>query len=67
MDLSIVEKDESVRQELISKQKGDGRYNPITGVYKYGQNIYDLTKTGGEPGLWYPPIRGRVFKYAKKV
>jgi hypothetical protein len=66
MDLSIVEKDEAKRQELISEQKGDGRYNPITGVYKWGQNVYDLTKTNGEYGLGWLPIRGKMINYNTK-
>ena len=37
MDLSRVCKDEDLRQELIKLQKGDGYYNPHTGVYKYGE------------------------------
>lgn len=64
MNLTQVEKDENKRQELIKQQKCDGYYNPITGVYKYGEDVvYDLTKTNGECGLFYRPMRGNIFRY----
>ena len=63
MDITKVEQTEKKRQELIKSQKGDGKYNPITGVYKWGENVYDLTKTNGEIGLGYPPIRSKIFNY----
>jgi hypothetical protein len=66
MDISKVEKDEVKRQILIQNQAGDGTYNPITGVYKWGDNVYDLTKTNGEPDLGYPHIRGKIIKYYRK-
>lgn len=66
MDISRVEKDEVKRQDLIKSQKGVGTYNPITGVYKWGSNVYDLTETGGEVGLAYPPIRTAPIEYLKK-
>lgn len=61
MDLSRVCKDEELRQELIELQKGNGIYNPHTGVYKWGENIYDLTKTNGEIGLGWMPMRSPIF------
>lgn len=63
MDLSNIEKDETKRQKLIKRQKGDGIYNPKTGVYKWGQCIYDLTKTDGEMGLGWLPMRGKKILY----
>lgn len=63
MDLSKVEQNEEKRQEFIKLQEGDGSYNPITGTYKWGSNVYDLTKTNGEPGLGWLPIRNKPLKY----
>ena len=63
MDLTRVCKDEDIRQWLISIQKGDGTYNPHTGVYKWGEVVYDLTKTNGEIGLGWKPIKGKIIKY----
>ena len=63
MDLSRVCKDEGLRQELIKLQKGDGYYNPHTGVYKWGELVYDLTKTNGEIGLGWIPMKPRTIKY----
>jgi hypothetical protein len=63
VNLSKVEKDEDKRQSLIEEQKGDGYYNPKTGVYKWGANVYDLTKTNGEPGLGWLPMRSKLLKY----
>jgi hypothetical protein len=63
MDLSKVEKDETKRQRLIEQQKGNGIYNPKTGVYKWGTVVYDLTKTNGESGLGWMPMRGKILSY----
>lgn len=63
MDLGRVCKDEELRQKLIQEQKGDGTYNPHTGVYKWGQVIYDLTKTNGEIGLGWMPMRSKIIDY----
>lgn len=60
MDLTKVEKDENTRQLLIIEQKSDGRYNEKTGVYIWGKTVYDLTKTGGEIGLGWMPIKGKI-------
>lgn len=64
MDLTQVEKNEEKRQELIRLQIGDGTYNPITGVYKWGSAVYDLTETNGEQGLGWLPINTKI-KYKK--
>lgn len=66
MDISKVIQDEELRQQAIEKQVGDGRYSLETGVYKYGENVYDLTKSNGEGCLGYPPIRGTIIKYKRK-
>ena len=63
MDLSKVEQNEEKSQNLIKLQEGDGSYNPITGTYKWGSNVYDLTKTNGEPGLGWLPIRNKPLEY----
>jgi hypothetical protein len=63
MDLSKVEKDETKRQRLIEQQKGNGIYNPKTGVYKWGTSVYDFTKTNGEIGLGWMPMRGKILSY----
>lgn len=63
MDLNNVEKDETKRQKLIEQQKGDGTYNPKTGVYKWGTSVYDLTKTNGEIGLGWMPMRSSVLSH----
>lgn len=55
--LEKVIQDETLRQELIKQQKGDGLYNPLTGVYKWGSMVYDLTKTNGEIGLGWMAMR----------
>jgi len=63
MDLSRVVKDEEERQRLIKEQEGGGVYNPLTGVYKYGKRVYDLTKTNGDLGLYWPPIRSKLIRF----
>lgn len=65
MDLSKVVKDENLRQQLIKEQYGDGHYNPETGVYKWGEVVYDLTKSNGEPCLGFMPIKGKIIKYTR--
>ena len=65
MDMGKVVSSESIRQALIKLQKGDGTFNPLTGVYKYGDKVYDLTKTDGEGCLGFPPIRSNIIKYNK--
>jgi len=65
MDLSKVCKDEDLRQELIGFQKGDGTYNSFTGVYKWGELVYDLTKTNGEIGLGWMSIKCKIINYGK--
>jgi hypothetical protein len=67
MDITKVIKDEELRQKLIKEQSGDGRYNLETGVYKWGENVYDLTKTNGEGCLGFPPIRGKLIGYKIKT
>jgi len=63
MDLSKVEKDETKRQKSIEQQKGDGIYNSKTGAYKWGTCVYDLTKTNGEIGFGWIPMRAKVLSY----
>ncbi len=65
MDISRVYKNEDLRQWLISVQKSDGTYNPDTGAYKWGEIVYDLTKTDGEIGLGWMPMRGKIIEYGK--
>lgn len=65
MDLSKVVKDENLRQQLIEEQYGDGNYNPETGVYKWGEVVYDLTKSNGEAGLGWLPIKSKIIKYTR--
>lgn len=65
MDLSKVCKDEDLRQELIGFQKVDGTYSSFTGVYKWVELVYDLTKTNGEIGLGWMPIKGKIINYGK--
>lgn len=60
MDLSRVIQNEEERQKLISEQEGNGIFNPLTGAYKWGKSVYDLTKTGGEPGLGWLPMYFRI-------
>jgi len=61
LDLSKIIKDENKRQALIKEQLGDGKYNPLTGVYKWGANVYDLTETNGEIGFgWLLPWVGEL-------
>lgn len=63
IDLENVERDETKRQTLIMIQAGDGLYNPTTGVYKWGTNVYDLTKTNGEIGLGLLPMKTKTINY----
>lgn len=66
MDLTQVEKDPQKREALIKLQKGDGRFNPQTGVYKWGSEVFDLTKTDGKPLVGWMPIRSKIINYKKQ-
>jgi len=60
MDLTRVIQNEEERQRLISEQEGNGIFNPLTGTYKWGVNVYDLTKTGGRRGAGWLPMNFRL-------